>query len=412
VRPPAPFASGVRSKQEFGDTRYRRVTYQCVATTAFQEYFPSQVNIGDFTATGPSLTVDVPSTAVPPAPVIREAVPCYRWDRPADLTLPRRRYAAGVRLILERPWFVTGDGEQVGVVLIDPAGYPPSAADRPHVTHWGVDPAWGGGNLSEAPTPGSFPAGGPAAQVSVPGLGMATLVPHDVQFDASRNAWICDIPVDPGGAYAPFIRLAVVRYQPHSLQGLESSRVVVAPFVQVLPERQVVFTPPTPGAPDTYGVLVAGITYSASALPAPPSPAGEDILDVQGVEPPPSLIDVTVQQRLPGTTDDAGWRTADASLPITITVSSAVSGLGLQGAPQGTPLWSGSVSLPPDRQPGEYRILVAERELLLSDRLQKYTYVEVIPPDVRPPPHPGPVKVTSFYPPGTQRLVFAETLLV
>ena len=33
------------------------------------------------------------------------------------------------------------------------------------------------------------------------------------------------------------------------------------------------------------------------------------------------------------------------------------------------------------------------------------------PPDVRPPPHPGSVTVTSFYPPGTQRLVFAETLL-
>jgi hypothetical protein len=402
----------VRSKQEFGDTRYRRVTYQCVATTAFQEYFPSQVNVGDFTATGPSLTVDVPSTAVPPAPVIREAVPCYRWDRPADLTLPRRRYAAGVRLILERPWFVTGDGEQIAVVLMDPASYPPSAADRPHVTHWGVDPAWDGGSLPGAPAPSSFPAGGPAVQVPVPGLDTATLVPHDVRFDASRDAWICDIPVDPGAAYAPFIRLAVVRYQLNSLQGLKASRVVVAPFVQVLPERQVFFTPPTPAAPDTYGVLVAGNTYTASPVPQPPAPpSGDSIVDVQGIEPPPSLVEVTVQQRLPGTTDDAGWRPADASLPVTITVHSSVSGLGLLRAPQGTPLWSGSVTLPPDRQPGEFRILVAERELLLSDAWQEFTYTVIVgPPEVPPPPRRE--TFTGFYPPGSQRLVFAEALLV
>jgi hypothetical protein len=423
--PPGPHpsvavASGVRSKQEFGDTRYRSVTYQCVATTAFQEYFPRQVGIGDITASGPSVTVDVPSTAVPPAPVIREAVPGYRWDRPADLTLPRRRYAAGVRLILERPWFATGDGEQVAVVLMDPASYPPSASDRPHVTHWGVDPAWGGGSLPGAPTPASFPAGGPAVRVAMPDLGMATLVPHGVQFDESRNAWICDIPVDAGGGYAPFIRLAVVRYQPHSLLGLAVSRVVVAPFVQVLPERQVFFTPPTADAPDTYGVLVAGITYSASALPAPPDPSGDGVVDIQGIDPPPDLIEVSVQQQLPGTTDDAGWRTADASLPIAVTVNSAVSGQGLPGAALDTPLWSGSVTLPPGRQPGEFRILVAERELLLSDHQKEYSYVEIEgPPDIQAtegtpgiqqPPHKA--VITSFYPPGTQRLVFAETLLI
>ena len=211
-----------------------------------------------------------------------------------------------------------------------------------------------------------------AVQVAVPELGMATLVPHDVQFDDTRNAWICDIPVDAGSAYTPFIRLAVVRYQPNLLSGLATSRVVVAPFVQVLPDRQVLFTPPTPDAPDTYGVQVAGMTYSARALPAPPVPAGGIL--VQGIDPPPNLIDVTVQQQLPGTTDDAGWRTADASLPIAITVTSALSGEGLQGGLPGTPLWSGSITLPPNRQAGEFRILVAERELLLSDRLKEYSY--------------------------------------
>ena len=40
---------------------------------------------------------------------------------------------------------------------------------------------------------------------------------YDVAFDAERDLWYTDIEIDPSGAYFPFIKLALVRYQPYSI---------------------------------------------------------------------------------------------------------------------------------------------------------------------------------------------------
>ena len=51
-----------------------------------------------------------------------------------------------------------------------------------------------------------------------------TVVGHTPRFDATRNLWYCDIELDPGAAYQPFVRLALCRYQPHSIDGHHISR--------------------------------------------------------------------------------------------------------------------------------------------------------------------------------------------
>ena len=150
----------------------------------------------------------------------------------------------------------------------------------------------------------------------------------------------------------------MVRYQPNSLPGLEASHVVQVPFVQVLPERQVVLTPPTPAAPDTFAIQVDGVTYSRGG--ADPRPTG------RSVDPVPPLVEVSVQERLAGTSDDAGWAPT-LNPAVTVTADSAVSGAGLQGAPLTSPLWTGRVTLPAIRSPGQFRILVTEQELLQSE---------------------------------------------
>ena len=43
--------------------------------------------------------------------------------------------------------------------------------------------------------------------------------------------WYCDIELDPGTTYMPFVRLAVVRYQPNALPGAKISKVVLCEFV-------------------------------------------------------------------------------------------------------------------------------------------------------------------------------------
>lgn len=57
-----------------------------------------------------------------------------------------------------------------------------------------------------------------------PGLGR----PHDVTDDPERGLWFCDIEIDTGAAYWPFVRLALARYQPCSTEGAHLSEVVLA----------------------------------------------------------------------------------------------------------------------------------------------------------------------------------------
>jgi hypothetical protein len=420
--------TGPAAHHEFGDTKHRQVTYHAVAATRFAEYFPPGTDPATTVAAGPSLTLSVPSSAAPPAPVVREAVPMWRWDRPADPALPRRRYGAGVRLLLEPPWFASGEGEQLAVVLVDPASYPPADGLRARVTHWGADAIFDAPPLPGAPVAASFPAAGPAVSASLDGTQPVVLLPHDVTWDNDRGVYVCDIPVDPGPAYAPFVRLAVVRYQPSSLPGLALSAVVQAPFVQVLPERQVTLTPPAAGGADTYGLQVAGVSYTATGTGYPEGyELDPSSFDPHGILPQPPLISVDVQERLPGTSDAAGWASSAAA---TVTVAGAVTGQGLRGSPAGTPLWTGQVTLPADRTPGQFRVLVRECELLDSDRIQPYTFqtqpqVEVRRPGTDPagdpdaaptipklPPHPKPITVHDSYRPGTGRLVFAEEIII
>jgi hypothetical protein len=404
--------SGSKAHHEFHDTKHRWVSYQAVASTRFAEHFPSDVDIGPTTASSTLVTVDVPSSATPPAPRVREAVPMWRWDWPDDLTLPHRRYDAGVRVLLEPPWFASGEDEQLAVVLLAPADYPPSEDWRPHVTHWGADPAFGAPPLVGAPVPASFPAGGEAVKASLVGSTSGksisvVLVPHDVSYDEDRGVWVCDIPVDPGAAYMPFVRLAVARYQSHSLPGHELSSVVQLPFIQILPERVVTVTP---GGSDTYSLRVDGASYLSTGVASPPSleEFGDEVLRViHDVDPIPSLITVTVQERLPGTTDEAGWVPTAA----TVEVATAAGGDGLQGASPGAPLWSGDVTLAADRTAGQFRILITEYELLDSDRNQEIL-AEVENPDLEDPFTELLQWVADWYRPGSRRLVFAGEIIV
>jgi hypothetical protein len=415
--------SGSKVHQEFRDTKHRWVTYEAVASTRFADYFPPGVDVGPTFVSSAPLTVDVPSSAAPPAPRVREAVPMWRWDRPDDPSLPRRRCDAGVRVLLEPPWNESGEGEQLAVVLLDPKVYPPTEEQRPHVTHWGADPAFAGSPVAGAPVPATFPARRPAVTAVLDRTDdsiSAVLVPHVVSFDEQRNLYVCDIEVDPGSAYMPFVRLAVARYQPSSLSGLALSSVVALPFIQIMPERRVTLTPPTPGAPDTYELRVDGTSFIASsAIPPPLTPVGQvggtELLQTNIIEPAPPLIDVTVQERLPGTSDEAGWVVTRSAA---VDTDAAVIGTGQRDAPPGAPLWTGRVTLPGARTPGQFRILVTEHELLDSDRNMRnlyelsYTWQDGAP---GPPIPPGATEdgwMESFYRPGSRRLVFAEELIV
>ncbi|HVG44603.1 MAG TPA: hypothetical protein VM890_07730, partial [Longimicrobium sp.] len=244
--------SGVR--HALGDTRFHRVRYGVVGTSRFREHYPPgtpseslvrplPLTAEEKAAEAAAPELPVPSTARPDAPRPLYAVPTFEWTEPVVKKLARVRVrgCGGVRVYLERPWYSSGDGELLGV-LLRPVGVgegtPEAELLKKYTSEWGMDPLWAGAQTQPL-APGDF-----APAKMQPGLSLEELpgVPVDVVgvepgYDAVRGLWYADVPLKPGGAYFPFARLALARYQPSSVPGAELSRVVLSDFVQVVPER-------------------------------------------------------------------------------------------------------------------------------------------------------------------------------
>jgi hypothetical protein len=264
-----------------GDTRFRLIEYRIRATTRFQEYLPQSViadpdlakeyitQLGPIAAGDPMLIppdIDtdagapvlpggphssIPMTRIlssaPPAdPPVLYIVPTMRWQRRGnsndhDVT----RYGNGLRVWLDRPWFSSGDGELLGVVISQTGGGSFKAINpkvESFVTQWGRDPFWTGTLPKAQAGETDF-----SARVTSEVLGLqefpgekVMVIGHRVYWDNDRRLWYCDIELDPLATYMPFVRLALVRYQPNSIDGAKISKVVLTDFAQILPNRRAI----------------------------------------------------------------------------------------------------------------------------------------------------------------------------
>jgi hypothetical protein len=418
-------ASGRRflARHEFGDTKHRNVSYQCIATTRFREYFPPEItnDPAQITRISQVSQIRVPSSARPMAPVVVSAIPVFEWSRTQfpDGHQERIRKGGGVRVYLERPWFSSGDGELLAVVLANEANYPPDAAHRQYVTHWGNDPIWLTNPLTGAPLPSNFTqavATGTDLVLEETAVTQRVLaVGHRVEFDPDRKLWYCDIHIDAGDVYCPFVRLALTRYQPDSLPGLELSRVVLADFVQLWPDRQVTVSP-VEGDPNSFTIAVEGLTYQSSTwYPSPDLPLALDEHLAPGSRFPheiyaEGLVSVQLERRIPNTRDEAGWELMPKNGEIIRSSGVAAD------KPEGSMLWNGKVTLPGNRLPGEFRVVIRESELLNSDRFfseRLEIFVPGIPDHPPTKPELGKDHIESrilTFTPGDRRLIFAEAI--
>jgi hypothetical protein len=114
----------------------------------------------------------------------------------------------------------------------------------PLVSRWGSDPVWGSEPTPRGPYIHQFPLRtAVGTDISLPGQeARAVVVGHPVNFDATRGLWYCDLQLDVGGAYQPFVDLALVRYQPYSVGGYHASSVVKPGFIQLVPDRTAAVT--------------------------------------------------------------------------------------------------------------------------------------------------------------------------
>jgi hypothetical protein len=417
-------------RHEFGDTKYREVTYHVVATSRYREQMPEEI-AGDadkITRTSDPIVVPVLNSARPAMPKILYIVPTFGWERNRDANrLTSARKGGGLRVYMERPWFSSGDGELLAAVLLSsyaqPAGKrfegrvatagraagteggtgtattaqatggitgavtgaqiqakpkvqvqqqsrvaqvqqkaiplallaPPIPDNlRPFVTQWGIDPLWRSGDLATAeyPLPDDFEAAVdvlPNLTVSeVPGVPRFTAVGHAVKFDEERGLWYCDIEVTPKDAYFPFLRMSLARFQPNSIEGAHLSRLVLADFIQLVPNRSlsIVFDKAGPAA-KSLNVTVSGVSYIQGAA-----------------EGGPADIEVTLETRSSETAGDFGWTVVPNG-------TVALRGQRVGGLEPGHFTWAGKVNLPTTKGAKPYRLVVREYEKFVSDEVER-----------------------------------------
>jgi hypothetical protein len=354
------------SKHEFHDTKHRNVTYKAVATTRFKEYFPDALtaNPDNITRTSHPVTVSVLNSARPAAPKPAYVVPAFGWETDTEgaWQISKRRGGA-LRVYLDRPWFSSGEGELLAAVLLGSAPPPDSIAGyqipdlfNGYVTQWGQDPIWS----AAAPPTQAMPL--PQHFLNAVAIGTEltldelsneqlpfTAVGHQVSYDDAhgRRLWYCDIEMDMGEAYFPFVRLALARYQPQSLPNTHLSRVVLADFMQLAPDRaaSIMFDPMDP---TSVQLAVNGLTYTG---------------------PGTATMTATLEMQVPGSANSAWLPVAD--IPLTAHTF---------GGPD--TLWTGPVVLPAARGSRPFRLVIREFEIYPTDSLgseqQRLVYADIL----------------------------------
>jgi hypothetical protein len=307
--------------------------------------------------------VSIPSSTRPAAPQVRYLLPAFAWQYSATPTPTSTRGGNILRVYLGRPWWDTGEGELLGVVIADPPpGVQFPSELQPFVTGYGRDPLFVSGAVKPSPALGDFPLAvatgtGLLLAEQSEGVGLVDVAGHAVQWDAGRGLWFSDIEIEAGSSYWPFVKLALVRYQPASISGVEISRVIQADFAQLAPDRVATLTFPT-GTSVTVNVV--GPSFADSNL--------------IGSGAPPDMR-AWVESQIPGVTDpDLGWQITPAGDPGTVLTPTA--------EPGSITSWTGTVTLPAMRGSQPFRILIGEREqfplLETGNETLRTTYLDTI----------------------------------
>jgi hypothetical protein len=168
--------------------------------------------------------------------------------------------------------------------------------------------------------------------------------------------------------YSPFIRLALARHQPHALDDAKLSRVVLADFAQLTPDRALLVTS-DPYHPRSLNVTISGPT------PLAPAPAYPDFPPMRDRPTKPTRIAVTVQERDPAISGDLGWRDAAAGL-----ASISVNTDAQFPTEKYLALWSGRVQFAAVPKPQQYRLLIREYEYISANWAIVHPGGEALPP--------------------------------
>jgi hypothetical protein len=186
---------------------------------------------------------------------------------------------SNIRVYLKRPWYSSGDGELLGVIIPSGGGQVnklqllTGTINGNLVTQWGTDPTKIAAGLNAGNTVQVSPAQenflnpfkveDGLSIVEEPGRNVK-VVGYPVQFDEQRQLYFADILFLINEAYFPFIKLAIARYQPDSLKVDNTdcclSPIVSADFVQIPAPRSTSLE--HGGAKNVFTVAILGTAPS------------------------------------------------------------------------------------------------------------------------------------------------------
>lgn len=295
----------LRNQQVFGsvthafpDTRYRLVTLTVNSVSRYAQYYgdDNATNEMPFITPGDEpKTVTLLSTARPDAPRVVKIIPLLPVSRKnAHKVHTLTRSGGAFRIYLDRPWYSSGYGEMLGVVLwgegvapgtpastanfdsartfVPKGGYQSWVGDsalEPFVTRWGADPARSAVVRTLAPTLANFSSpfdadgvpsktGPTKVQCAFPAEMLVgnedthpenldatkhkyvSLAAYPVKFQNRTKLYYADVQIDNLPAYNTFVRLALTRYQPDSKVNRECSPIVLAGYAQLLDGQSLV----------------------------------------------------------------------------------------------------------------------------------------------------------------------------
>ena len=347
--------------EHFTDTRAHTITYSLVAGTNFREYYPGAGKKDEgpeFLREGEhSVTLTVLSSVPPPAPPLLYVVPAFLWTDTYEGS--SKTWYSGrtmlARAWLSRPFLVSGDRETLGVLLFDPtSGVAP--ADQQSVSRWGADPArtiiapiareeLTEANLCEAEQP--------IENCTLDNGDKVRVKPCRIEYCEERQLWYADIPINTQGANAPFVRLALVRWQPDALSSpadARVSRVTFADFIQLSPDRW---------------VSIQRLTHRQFAITVSGTFAPPDSNIPASLQP----LSLTLYCRWFALGNDLGWR--PLTIPVQFTYTPPSGGSNVAS-------WSTQLELPHSAYTRKYRILLRETDWFADGTPGAQSYAQFI----------------------------------
>jgi hypothetical protein len=248
------------TRQTFSDTKHRFVSYRAQAFSRFADYYGDDIKLNPIKTSRMSVSAPrhVLNTGRPTIPTIAYVIPIWQFVERENTggSITRNRLTA-LRVYLKRGWYSSGDNEMLAVVFPLDLFTPISDVLEPHVTRWAYDPAWQSGVLPTRITLDDVRNAGakveaidlpitredPATRTRTESLERVAIAAFDVKLDEDKGLLYVDIECRAeGNAYWPFIRFAVARYQPFSIDRFYLSETSAAYFAQLLPDRSLTLT--------------------------------------------------------------------------------------------------------------------------------------------------------------------------